>query len=146
MIYMTTFAFRDPPVAHGYLMRDAKLFKAIALAHLARHLFPLVQLPRDAPGLLLAITGFSITMLAAARLGFVRTYFGSELGFVKPKWIRGFPYGYIPHPMIVGQLLAFGSILYWWRASLSINDMALLVTHMSFYTLHLVQELAYSSY
>ena len=146
MIYMTTFAFRDPPVAHGYLMRDAKLFKTIALAHLARRLLPLVQLPRDVPGLLLAVAGFSITMMATARLGFVRTYFGSELGFVKPKWIIGFPYGYIPHPMIVGQLIAFGSILYWWRASLTTNNVALLAAHMTFYTLHMVQEMVYSSY
>lgn len=146
VMYMTTFAFRDPPVAHGYLMRDAKLFKTIALLHLARRLLPLVQLPRDVPGVLLAITGFSITMLATMRLGFVRTYFGSELGFVKPEWIHGFPYGYIPHPMIVGQLIAFGSILYWWHASLTTETVALLVTHMTFYTLHMIQEMIYSSY
>lgn len=131
MMYLTAFAFRDPPVAHGYLIRDAKLFKTIALAHLARRLLPLVQLPRDVPGLLLVVSGFSITMMATARLGFVRTYFGSELGFVKPKWIIGFPYGYIPHPMIVGQLIAFGSILYWWRATLTTNNVMLLAAHMT---------------
>jgi len=146
LIYMTTFAFRNPPVAHGYLVRDSKLYKAMALAHLARRLLPLVELPRDAPGVLLAVAGFSITMLATARLGFVRTYFGSELGFVEPEWIKGFPYGYIPHPMIVGQLIAFGSIIYWWQASLSKETLMLLVTHMTFYTMHMFQEMLFSSY
>lgn len=146
MIYMTTFAFRDPPVAHGYLMRDAKLFKSIALAHLGRRLLPLVEIPRDFPGLLLVVAGFSITMLATARLGFVRTYFGSELGFVKPEWITRFPYGYIPHPMIVGQLIAFGSILYWWQESLNMETLVLLITHVSFYTAHMIQEMLFSSY
>ena len=94
----------------------------------------------------MAILGFSITMLATARLGFVRTYFGSELGFVKPKWIEGFPYGTIPHPMIVGQLVAYSSILYWWRDVMPIETIALIGTHMAFYTLHMVQEILTSSY
>jgi hypothetical protein len=146
VIYMTTFAFRDPPVAHGYLVRDCKLFKSLALAHLARRLLPMVELPRDIPGILMASVGFSITILATARLGFVRTYFGSELSFVKPKWIEGFPYGYIPHPMIVGQLMAYASIVYWWQDSLTTENLSILVAHMTFYTLHMIQEILYSSY
>lgn len=144
LVYMTTFAFRDKPVAHGYLMRDAKLYKTIALSHLGRRILPLVQLPRDWPGVTLAVLGFSITMLATARLGFVRTYFGSELGFVKPKWIEGFPYGYIPHPMIVGQLIAYSSILWWFPVDAETK--LLIYTHMSFYTAHMVQEMLTSSY
>jgi hypothetical protein len=146
MVYMTTFAFREPMVAHGYLMRDAKLYKTIALTHLGQRLLPLVSLPRDTVGVSMAILGFSITMLATARLGFVRTYFGSELGFVKPKWIEGFPYGTIPHPMIVGQLVAYSSILYWWKDVMPIDTTALIGTHMAFYTLHMVQEMLTSSY
>jgi hypothetical protein len=146
VIYMTTFAFRDPPVAFGYLVRDCKFFKSLALAHLARRLLPMVELPRDVPGILMASVGFSITILATARLGFVRTYFGSELSFVKPKWIEGFPYGYIPHPMIVGQLIAYASIIYWWQDSLTTENLSILVAHMTFYTLHMIQEMLYSSY
>lgn len=146
MVYMTTFAFREPQVAHGYLMRDAKLYKTVALMQLGRRLLPLVVLPRDLGGVLLATAGFSVTMLATARLGFVRTYFGSELGFVKPEWITGFPYGYIAHPMIVGQLFAYSSILYWWRADLTLETTALIATHMSFYTAHMIQEMLFSSY
>lgn len=146
MVYMTTFAFRDKPVAFGYLMRDAKLYKTIALTHLGRRLLPLVSLPRDLVGVSMAVAGFSITMLATAQLGFVRTYFGSELGFVKPKWIEGFPYNTVPHPMIVGQLIAYSSILWWFKESLDFETTALIGAHMSFYTVHMVQEMLTSSY
>eukprot|EP00548_Thalassiothrix_antarctica_P004986 CAMPEP_0194132504 /NCGR_PEP_ID=MMETSP0152-20130528/2952_1 /TAXON_ID=1049557 /ORGANISM="Thalassiothrix antarctica, Strain L6-D1" /LENGTH=590 /DNA_ID=CAMNT_0038827573 /DNA_START=125 /DNA_END=1897 /DNA_ORIENTATION=- len=145
-VYMTSFAFRDPPIAHGYLMRDAKLYKTIALCHLGCRLLPVVELPRDLPGLCLAVTGFGISILATARLGLVRTYFGSELGFVKPKWIEGFPYGYIPHPMIMGQLFAYSTILWWWNSVVTFETAALISTHMSLYTIHMIQEMITSSY
>jgi hypothetical protein len=144
-VYMATFAFREN-VAHGFMMRDVKLFKTIALMHLGRRLVPLVSLPDDTPGVLLAVTGFMVTILATAQLGMVRTYFGSELGFVKPSWIEGFPYNTIPHPMIVGQLFAYSSILVWWWNRLSFETVALIATHMSFYTAHMVQEMLTSSY
>merc|ERR1712130_494848 len=72
MVYITTFAYRKPAVAHGFLMRDAKLYKTCALLQLiGRRLLPLVELPRDTVGLLLAVTGFSITILATMQLGMV---------------------------------------------------------------------------
>jgi hypothetical protein len=86
-----------------------------------------------------AAVGFGITMAATAQLGMLRTYFASELGLVEPKWISGFPYDVIPHPMIVGQLLAFGAIqsephvhggAFWW----------LIPTHMTLYLVHMAQE------
>ena len=145
-VYITTFAYRSPPVAHGFLMRDSKLFKTIALMHLSRRLLPLVQLPRDIPGVAMALCGFTITILATAQLGMVRTYFGSELGFVKPEWISGFPYNTIPHPMIVGQLLAYSSILMWWREEMPMETMALVGAHMTCYVVHMIQEMLTSSY
>ena len=144
-VYMTTFAFRQPPVAHGYLMRDARLYKTIALLHLGRRVLPLVE-TTDAVGVAMCVMGFGTTLLATARLGMLRTYFGTELGFCKPQWIDGFPYGTIPHPMIVGQLFAFGSILYWWYDRLSTDTMILIATHMAFYIAHMVQEMLTSSY
>ena len=94
----------------------------------------------------MAATGFSITILATIQLGMVRTYFGSELGFVKPEWISGFPYNTIPHPMIVGQLVAWSSIMYWFFDRLNQETIGLIIGHMSFYTLHMVQEMLTSSY
>lgn len=145
-VYIATFASRQPMVAHGYLMRDAKLYKTLSMMHLARHLLPLVQLPNDAPGVASAAAGFTVTLLATARLGMDRTYFGSELGFVKPQWIHGFPYGTIPHPMIMGQVWAFAAILYWWWDRLSTFDMYLLEAHMTAYIVHMMQEILTSSY
>lgn len=139
-IYITTFAYREPMVAHGYLMRDAKLFKTISMLHLAKRLLPMVQLPRDIVGLGACMLGFSLTILATIRLGMVRTYFGTELKFVEPKWIDGFPYGTIPHPMIVGQVFAFATILFWWWNEISVENKMLLAAHMTCYTLHMIQE------
>jgi hypothetical protein len=142
-VYIATFASRQPSVAHGYLMRDAKLYKTISMLHLARRLLPLVQLPRDAPALALASVGFVMTLVATARLGMVRTYFGSELGFVKPKWIQGFPYGYIPHPMINGQIFGFGVILSWYWQEMSTANAALLMAHIGCYATHMFQEILF---
>lgn len=114
--------------------------------HLARRILPLMQVQRDFPAILAVAGGFAITITATARLGMVRTYFGSELNFVKPKWIVGFPYGVIPHPMIVGQLIAFSSILAWWWNELPPNDVVLIGAHMSFYTAHMIQEILTNSY
>ena len=147
IVYMTTLAFRQPMVGHGYLMRDAKLYKTIALMHLGRRFLPLVDMPKDAVAVLTVACGFGITIAATARLGMVRTYFGAELGFVKPRWITGFPYGgVIPHPMIVGQLIAFSAMLYNWWDRLTTETVALIVAHMTFYTVHMVQEMITSSY
>lgn len=148
-VYMSTFAYREPPVGHGYLMRDAKLYKTIALLHLSKRLLPYIKLPQDLPGVALAALGFSVTILATVQLGMVRTYFGSELGFVKPEWITGFPYNTIPHPMIAGQLFAYTTILAWfWNNNemMTFETKALIGGHMSCYTAHMVQEMMTSSY
>lgn len=145
VVYICTFAFRDN-VALGYLMRDCKFFKTLALLQLGVRILPLFEFPPDVPCLGLAAAGFGTTMLACAQLGFVRTYFGSELGFVDPKWVDGFPYNTIPHPMIVGQLFAYGSILGWFGDRIPVDTQYLVGAHMACYVLHMVQEMLYSSY
>jgi hypothetical protein len=144
-MYVATFAFRDN-VAHGVLMRDAKLYKTISMLHLARLLLPVVQFPQDVPMLALASCGFSLTLLATYRLGMVRTYFGTELGLVPPKFITDFPYGTIPHPMIVGQIFGLSVLLASLHARLSPQVIALLAAHIGSYTLHMVQEILTSAY
>ena len=158
VLYMTTFAYRTPPVALGNLMRDAKLYKTISMLHLARSLVPVAlssgsNMSVDGAwvGIGLTLACFSVTVLATARLGLVRTYFGAELGFVQPCWIDGFPYGYVPHPMILGQLSAYAVIGWWWRAQLvgsieTSNAVLLLAAHATCYTVHLIQEILTSSY
>jgi hypothetical protein len=145
-VYISTFAYRSPPVAFGVLMRDCKLYKTLAWMHLSQRLLPLIDLPKDLPGILLASAGFFVTVLATMQLGMVRTYFGSELGFVKPNWISGFPYNTIPHPMIVGQLFGFASIFWWFSEKMPAETVALIRAHMGFYIFHMVQEMLTSSY
>jgi uncharacterized membrane protein len=48
--------------------------------------------------------------------------------------------------MIVGQLVAFAAILYWWAERLSPGTVTLIGVHMAFYTAHMVQEILTSSY
>ena len=62
--------------------------------HVGRRLLPLVDMPKDAVAVLTVACGFGIAIAATARLGMVRTYFGVELGFDKPRWITGFPYSF----------------------------------------------------
>ena len=151
-LYISVFAYRTPPVAIGNVMRDAKLYKTLALGQLAYRLLPIVDVEKDYPALCVMAAGFATTILATAQLGFIRTYFGSELGFVKPEWVSGFPYSVIPHPMIVGQLIAFGTMIYWFGGCyddvnrLGVENMALIWAHVVCYTVHMIQEICTSSY
>jgi hypothetical protein len=97
----------------------------MSMLHLGWRLLPLVKPFHDFLGLLMVGAGFGISSMAMARLGAIRTYFGTELGFVKPQWVNRFPYGSILHPMIVGQIIAFSSFLYWWQRELSLNNILL---------------------
>jgi len=75
-LYISTFAFRNQgPVAHGYFIRDAKLYKTISLMHLGRRILPAVRMPGDWPVIVAAAAGFSITILATARLGIARRFY-----------------------------------------------------------------------
>jgi hypothetical protein len=144
-MYVATFAFRDN-VAHGVLMRDAKLYKTLSMLNLARLLLPVVEVPRDIPALALASCGFALTLLATFRLGMVRTYFGTELGLVPPRYVTAFPYGTVPHPMIGGQIIGLSVILFSLYGRLTAPLVALLVAHIGSYAAHMVQEILTSAY
>ena len=76
--------------------------------------------------------------MAASALGKERTYFGVELGRVPPRRIQRFPYGVIPHPMVLGAIVGllglhamsgFREVLPW-----------VIPVHVGLYLLHLLQE------
>jgi hypothetical protein len=76
--------------------------------------------------------------MAASALGKERTYFGVELDRVPPRRIHRFPYGTIPHPMILGAIVGllglhamsgFRAVLPW-----------VISVHIGLYLLHLLQE------
>jgi hypothetical protein len=145
-MYMATFASRQPPVALGYLMRDAKLYKTLSMMQLAHLLWPAMKGPGDMGVIAVASLGWILTLVATARLGMVRTYFGTELGYVTPQWIHGFPYGTIPHPMILGQVWGMGVLLVVWWSRWNIWQMQVLLAHIGFYLAHMTQEIFTSSY
>ena len=136
-LYAATYRWRAN-VCFGRFVRDAQLFKSVAVAHLAVRLLPAVRLPRDTLPLLLLVGGLGVTALASWRLGTTRTYFGAELGLVRPAWVVGFPYGTLPHPMILGQLVALGALWWGWPAMRG----ALVATHAALYAAVLAQEMS----
>ena len=90
---------------------------------------------------ILIIAGIALTLYSSFKLGVDHTYFGYELGKVKAKWVKGFPYNIIPHPMIVGQLIAFVGILL--MKGVFKDYKYYFILHILFYTTHMIQEELY---
>jgi len=91
-------------VAFAEFVRDALLFKGVSMACLVA-----VYLAWPAlswPSLVLVALGVTVSSWAAATLGFRRTYFGVELGLVPPRRLVSGPYAILPHPMILGAVVA----------------------------------------
>eukprot|EP00497_Spongosphaera_streptacantha_P000391 TRINITY_DN1243_c0_g1_i4.p1 TRINITY_DN1243_c0_g1~~TRINITY_DN1243_c0_g1_i4.p1 ORF type:complete len:583 (+),score=71.04 TRINITY_DN1243_c0_g1_i4:185-1933(+) len=104
--YLATYYYRED-VCFQRFKRDSLFFKTVALVQIAWYY--LSGLPIRAStlfSLLLVFIGYGLSGMATTALGMDLTYFGAELGQVKPKQITKFPYDVCPHPMIVGQVIA----------------------------------------
>jgi hypothetical protein len=88
--------------------RDALLLKALSVAGFA---FVYLQAPPDFLSLAVIVLGILLNARAAAVLGIDRTYYGHELAGLVVRRITEFPYSLLPHPMIVGNVMAFGGAL-----------------------------------
>ena len=88
--------------------RDAMLLKAVSVAALA---FIYLQAPPDILSLGTIALGILLNARAAAVLGIDRTYYGQELAGLAARRITEFPYSLMSHPMIVGNVMAFGGTL-----------------------------------
>jgi hypothetical protein len=88
--------------------------------------------------ILLYHTGYILSLLATQALGIDRTYFAAELGLVEPKWITQFPYGYIPHPMIVSQIWALLGL--YKAAHFRAEAPYVIPLHVTLYLVHMMQE------
>ncbi len=69
--------------------------------------------------------GFGLNLAGARALGADRTYYGYELADLPPQRITAFPYSWISHPMLLGNIAAFGGTLLnadfrarWWPLAL----------------------------
>ncbi len=140
LLYVSVFAHRRD-VAAPTFRRDALFYKTLAMGQLAGWALALswgapwqsLVLPAA-----LAVAGFGTAAVAAAALGPVRTWFGAELGIVPHQRVTAWPYGSLPHPMILGAMVGltgvhllpgFAEALPW-----------LVPVHLAFYTAHLLQE------
>lgn len=137
--YMSTYYFREG-IDFGSFKRDVLLFKTLALTQLAIiYLFPSHHtFTLDWISIAMIASGYIVSLLATRALGIDRTYFAAELGLVEPKWITAFPYGYIPHPMIVSQVWALLGL--YKAAHFRAESPYVIPVHVTLYLLHMFQE------
>jgi hypothetical protein len=88
--------------------RDAVSTKAVALAALG---VAYLAAPLHLPSLTVMAAGFLLNSLAAAALGPDRTYYGHEVAGLPARRITVFPYSAIAHPMLLGNVAAFGGTM-----------------------------------
>jgi len=140
-IYISTYYHREEggqAISWGEFKRNALFWKSLALAQAG--ILYLLHFELDVLSLLMCTAGFGLSMAATNALGWDRTYFGWELGFLEPKFITAWPYGPkgVPHPMIVGGVLAWLGIMK--LAPLRAAFPYLALGHIVLYLVHMAQE------
>ena len=105
-LYRYAFAWGAP--SFDAFKRDAMLLKALSVAALA---FVYLQAPPDWLSLCVIAFGILLNARAAAVLGLDRTYYGHELAGLPARQVTAFPYSLMAHPMIAGNVMAFGGTL-----------------------------------
>lgn len=115
-------AFFRRRISLARFKRDAVLAKTVSLAALG------AVLAATGPSLLsltVMAGGFALTIAAARALGPDRTYYGVEVAGLPPARTTAFPFSLLPHPMLVGNMTAFGAPLLdgafreaWWPLAL----------------------------
>mmetsp|Transcript_373 Transcript_373/g.1070 ORF Transcript_373/g.1070 Transcript_373/m.1070 type:complete len:660 (+) Transcript_373:181-2160(+) len=148
--YVSTYYVRKG-VAFGSFKRDVLLYKSIALAQLfAIYASPLFSDEAKAlcgnppclrpDSLVLIVAGYVVSICATAALGVDGTYFGIELGVVEAdyKFVTKFPYNVLPHPMILGQVVALFGVHV--APQVSRARPLLVPIHIALYLTHMLQE------
>jgi Phospholipid methyltransferase len=115
-LYWLAFAFGAVPF--DVFKRDAVAMKTVSVAALA---VVYLAAPIDLASLIVIACGILLNVRAAAALGIDRTYYGHEVAGLPPRRITAFPYSLTNHPMILGNVAAFGGTLinpafrqHWW--------------------------------
>ncbi len=135
-LYMAAFSSRLD-VSFGVFKRDALFYKSLSLVILG--MLYLIHFEFDPVSLGLMSFGFGLAALATDALGLDRTYFGAELGVCEAQKVERFPYGAIPHPMILGSIVGLIGV-----GALDPLRRAwpwLVPLHIAFYLAHLLQEI-----
>ena len=146
--YITTYYHRGRIHYHKF-MRDCLLLKIISVGQLFFALFgelktmndPIDHMKQNVPIILAILVGYWISIQATVLLGKEGTYFGAELGIIREEnavIVTKFPYGWIPHPMIVGQIIALGGL----HVLTPLKEHPLLIPlHITLYCVHMTQEI-----
>uniref|UniRef100_A0A7S0Z2X0 phosphatidyl-N-methylethanolamine N-methyltransferase n=1 Tax=Hemiselmis tepida TaxID=464990 RepID=A0A7S0Z2X0_9CRYP len=144
--YINTYYHRDN-VAYTVFKRDVLIFKSLAVAQLCYHYahaltagFTAAPGELDTVGLAMIAGGYALSVYTTHQLGVDGTYFGIELGFVKKQkhFVQSFPYGVIPHPMILSQVVAL--LGFHKLAAFRAAWPYLVPAHVCLYLIHMVQE------
>ena len=105
-LYWLAFAFG---AAHfDVFKRNAIALKTLSVAALA---FVYLSAPLDPVSLAVIASGILLNLRAAQVLGLDRTYYGHEVAGLPGRRISAFPYSLTSHPMILGNVAAFGGTL-----------------------------------
>ena len=127
--------------------RDVLIYKTIAVgqivywyAHAVTKGFTSVPAEVDRVGLGMVAVGYAMSVYCTKLLGVDGTYFGIELGYVKAQkhYVQHFPYGVIPHPMIVFQVVAL--LGFHKHDAFRAAWPYLVPAHVCLYTIHMLQE------
>ena len=136
--YISTY-FDRRQVHYGIFQRDVLFFKTLSIGQL------FIMTLYDSPfinykGYACVFIGYTVSILATHVLGKDKTYFGLELGIIEGnnERVSSFPYGYIPHPMITGQIL---SLLGFYTFQTISSNYYLIPIHIILYCIHLFQEI-----
>jgi protein-S-isoprenylcysteine O-methyltransferase Ste14 len=116
-------AYRHAGVGLREFRREAVAAKTVALLALGSAYF---SFPPDWLSLTVVATGFGLNALAARVLGADRTYYGREVADMPALHVTAFPYSVVAHPMLVGNIAAYGGTLLnpgfreqWWPLALA---------------------------
>lgn len=106
VLYWLAFAFGA--IAFDVFKRDAMAMKAVSVAALA---CVYLRAPLDPLSLAVILGGILLNVRAAQALGLDRTYYGHEVAGLPARRVTAFPYSLTSHPMILGNVAAFGGTL-----------------------------------
>lgn len=106
--YLYWLAFTFGAIDFDVFKRDAIAMKTVSVVALAT---VYLRAPLDPASLALIAGGILLNARAAAVLGLDRTYYGREVAGLPPNRTTVFPYSLTAHPMILGNVAAFGGTL-----------------------------------
>lgn len=121
--YLYWLAYYFGAVSLAVFKRDAILMKTISLLALG---FVYLAAPLELLSVIVIAGGFLLNATAAWALGSDRTYYGYEVANLPPRRVGSFPYSWIAHPMLAGNIVAFGGTLLntefrraWWPLAIA---------------------------